>query len=75
MGKRYSGQRPEDQPMYTNPAQLDFEKRRMFIPIMAGSPSPHPSFVQSWDIRFDAGKVTDDIAADNTRVAFDLGGI
>jgi len=31
MGRRYSGRRPEDQPMYTKPSQLDFEKRRLFI--------------------------------------------
>lgn len=43
MGRKYSGIRPEDQPMYVNPRMLDFEKRRMFVPIMAGSPTPHPS--------------------------------
>ena len=31
MGKKFSGRRPEDQPMYTNPVMLDFEKRRLFI--------------------------------------------
>lgn len=43
MGRKYSGRRPQDEPVYTRPVQLDFEKRRMFIPIMAGSPTPHPS--------------------------------
>ena len=43
MGKKFSGRRPENQPVFTEPRILDFEKRRMFIPIMAGSPSPHPS--------------------------------
>ena len=31
MGKKFSGRRPENQPMYTNPVMLDFEKRRLFI--------------------------------------------
>jgi len=44
MGKKYSGRRPENQPVYTEPRMLDFEKRRMFVPIMSGSPTPHPSF-------------------------------
>lgn len=35
MGKKYSGRRPEDQPMYTKPTQLDFEKRRLFITAIA----------------------------------------
>lgn len=47
MGKKYSGRRPEDQPVFTKPTMLDLEKRRMFIPIMAGSPTPHPSLTPS----------------------------
>ena len=31
MGKRYSGRRPEDQPIYTKPNQLDYEKRQLFV--------------------------------------------
>ena len=89
MGKKYSGVRPEDQPVFTNPVGLDFEKRRIFVPIMAGSPTPHPSigmqqhgnewhspdFIAIGYMYLDAGLVTAEIATYNTRVAFDLGGI
>ena len=47
MGKKYSGRRPENQPVFTKPVMMDFEKRRMFMPIMAGSPTPHPSLTPS----------------------------
>lgn len=29
MGKKFSGRRPEDQPMYVKPNQLDYEKRQI----------------------------------------------
>lgn len=45
MGKAFSGRRPEDQPMYTRPTHLDFDKRRLFVPIASGSPTPHPSLM------------------------------
>lgn len=31
MGKRFSGRRPEDQPMYVRPDQLDYEKRSLLV--------------------------------------------
>ena len=41
MGKRFSGRRPEDQPIYVNPANMDFEKRQLLsgisIPTSGGS--------------------------------------
>lgn len=89
MGRKYSGQRPEDKPVFTNPIDMDFEKRRLFVPIMAGSPTPHPGigmhqhgnewhepdFAVPGDIRIDGGEVTDEIPTSNTRLALDLGGI
>lgn len=45
MGRKYSGRRPEDKPMFVRPDELDFEKRRMFVPIASGSPTPHPSLI------------------------------
>lgn len=47
MAKRYSGHRPEDQPVYWRPTMLDFDSRRLFIPTMSGSPTPHPSLTPS----------------------------
>ena len=46
MGKKSSGIRPENEPVFTEPRIMDFEKRRMFIPIISGSPTPHPSMVR-----------------------------
>ena len=31
MGKKFSGRRPEDQPMYVKPNQLDYEKRQLLV--------------------------------------------
>ena len=31
MGKAFSGRRPEDQPIYTKPNQLDYEKRALLV--------------------------------------------
>lgn len=31
MGKKFSGRRPEDQPMYVKPNQLDYEKRSLLV--------------------------------------------
>lgn len=31
MGRKYSGRRPEDQPMYLKPNQLDYEKRSLLV--------------------------------------------
>lgn len=41
MGRKLSGKRPEDQPIFTNPLDLDFEKRRLFFTAMyQGAPPP-----------------------------------
>jgi hypothetical protein len=40
MGKKYSGRRPEDQPMYVNPVMLDYEKRRLYVTAI-------PAYVQN----------------------------
>lgn len=40
MGKKFSGKRPEDQPIFTKPSNMDFEKRRLFSPLRYGSPTP-----------------------------------
>ena len=32
MRPRHISRRPEDQPIYTNPSDMDFEKRRLFVP-------------------------------------------
>lgn len=102
MAKRFSGRRPEDQPVFTKPVDLDFEKRRIFFvkPTqgqmqisflkLTDTPSSYPGQVGrivgvkdtlnglefiTIPTVIDAQKVTDDIATDNTRVAYDLGGI
>ena len=31
MGRKYSGRRPEDKPMYVRPDQLDYEKRALLV--------------------------------------------
>jgi len=40
MGRKYSGHRPENKPVFVNPLDMDFEKRRMFVPITYGAPTP-----------------------------------
>ena len=42
MARKFSGKRPEDRPVFTNPVDLDFEKRRLFVPPASSLP-PHPS--------------------------------
>ena len=44
MGKKFSGRRPENQPMFTKPNQLDFERRRIFRPVISASP-PAPALL------------------------------
>jgi len=89
MGRKWSGKRPEDQPVYTKPYNMDFEKRRLFVPIAIGSPTPAPGigmkqhgnewhtpdFSEYGEIVIDGGVVTAEIPTDNTRLSLDLGGI
>lgn len=41
MGRKFSGHRPEDQPVFTNPRNQDYEKRRLFFTDVY-SPAPTP---------------------------------
>jgi len=85
MGRKFSGHRPEDQPIFTNPRNQDFEKRRIFFIEGYSHPSARmkvhgneyhdPDFAAIGDMYFDAGLVTAEVPTNNTRVFFDLGGV
>ena len=47
MGKKFSGRRPENQPMFTRPDDLDFEKRRLFSAVEYGlAPPTNPTVIK-----------------------------
>ena len=86
MGRKYSGRRPEDQPIYTKPYNMDFEKRRLFVPVAIGSPTPGPGIgmkqhgnewhtpdfaEEGWIL--DGGSAIIDIS-DSITMIYDLGG-
>jgi len=52
MGKRYSGKRPQNQPIFTRPDLMDFDKRRLFLARMSGSPTPHPTLTPSISVTY-----------------------
>ena len=52
MGRKFSGHRPEDQPVFTNPRVLDYEKRRLFFTdVFSPAPTTTPARVGKQYIR------------------------
>ena len=78
MGKKFSGRRPEDQPMYTKPSQLDHEKRSLVVTsISATAKSVIKTIIEEkvaedgWVL--DGGSAVIDIS-DSISMIYDLGG-